>query len=121
MKSRVGYQDARLRSGSERSPRRPSSCTIRTHTNVPIERITLAPTVARNLRKRSSAQQFPAVADKDEAGGSRPCSPLPALTSETLVIVSGVSLDGGVPDQELLPGYPFLVMDVLLQVSAQAR
>ena len=73
-----------------RSPRRPSSCTIRTHTNVPIERITLAPTVARNLRKRSSAQQFPAVADKDEAGGSSPCRPLPALTSEMLVIVSGV-------------------------------
>ena len=105
VKSRVGCQDARLRSGSERSPRRPSSCTIRTHTNVPIERITLAPTVARNLRKRSSAQQFPAVADKDGAGGSRPCRPLPALTSEMLVIVSGVSLDGGVPDQELLPGY----------------
>ena len=31
--------------------------------------------------------------------------PLPALTSEMLVIVSGVSLDDGVPDQELLPGY----------------
>jgi len=31
--------------------------------------------------------------------------PPSALTSETLVIVSGVSLDGGVPDQELLPGY----------------
>jgi hypothetical protein len=42
---------------------------------------------------------------QDEAGGSRPCRPLPALTSEMLVIVSGVSLDGGVPDQELLPGY----------------
>ena len=105
VKSRVGCQDARLRSGSERSPRRPSSCTRRTHTNVPIERITLAPTVARNLRKRSSAQQFPAVAEKDEAGGSSPRRPLPALTSEMLVIVSGVSLDGGVPDQELLPGY----------------
>ena len=31
--------------------------------------------------------------------------PPSALTSETLVIVSGVSLDGGVPDQEFLPGY----------------
>ena len=31
--------------------------------------------------------------------------PPPALTSEMLVIVSGVSFDGGVPDQELLPGY----------------
>jgi hypothetical protein len=31
--------------------------------------------------------------------------PLPPLTSEMLVIVSGVSLDGAVPDQELLPCY----------------
>jgi len=46
---------------------------------------------------------------------------LPALTSEMLVIVSGVSLDGGVPGSRTLTWLPFLVMDVLLQVSAQAR
>jgi hypothetical protein len=32
----------------------------RTHTCVPIERITLTPTVGRDLRKRPSAQRLPA-------------------------------------------------------------
>ena len=32
----------------------------RTHTSAPIERITLAPTVTRDLRERRSAQRLPA-------------------------------------------------------------
>jgi hypothetical protein len=46
---------------NEESPQRPSQPAIRPHNCAPIDHITSVPTVGRDLRKRRSAQRFPAV------------------------------------------------------------
>jgi hypothetical protein len=60
---------------------------VRAHNCTRSDHMTSVPTVEHDLEERSSAQRFPAFADKDEAAGSSPARPtnLPPLPAETLV------------------------------------
>jgi hypothetical protein len=77
----------------------------RTHTCMPIELITLAPTSGATWGNGGPHSGYRHLADKDEAGGSSPGRPTHRLTSENAGHRFRSPFAWRMTDQELLPDY----------------
>jgi hypothetical protein len=105
--------------GSGGGQSRPKRCAENAY-QWPVERIPLAPTVGSDLRKRRSAHSgYRHLAGKDEAGIQVLPDPLPAMTSENASRRIRGFFRRRCAMSRPLTWFSLLIMDILLQVSAQ--